>query len=176
MKYVYSIIFLLPMVLFSQYNHLKLEKEKVIYERVFEIDSMSKEDLKAQLQHAVSKINNIHNVQFSETFFSAELKNIIIDYKKYGYSYWKTPVPLNYPFSANVFVSFKEGKYRVTVSSMLFFISSSGMLDGPLTCETLLTKNGEKFKQNNTVIIGGEIIEKYLDETFTFDFNQNKEW
>ena len=176
MRYIYFLIFLLPAVVFSQYNYLKLEKEKVIYERIYEIDSLSKEDLKMQLQLAMSKVNNINNLQINETFISAELKNITIDYKKYGYSYWKTPIPVNHPFSANVFVSFKDGKYRVTVSSMMFYISSGGMLDGPFTCETLLTKRGKKFSQDKTRITGGQIIEKYLDDTFMFEFDFNDDW
>jgi hypothetical protein len=166
MKHLLTLLLLIPSLVRSQYQYLKLENSHIIFERIYSVDStLNKDEVEKMLTLNVPKISGI--TQFTKTpeIITANLANVDIDYRKYGGKWVNTAVFLNYPMFGQVSIVWKPAKYKVTVAGMYFDTHTSL---GLLKCDDILTsKKGSQFNiQQKTVITGGGYLERYLDELF----------
>ncbi len=157
------ILLLLPTSLLAQYDYLKFENSQIFFEKVYQLDSLSSEDIEQILIVTIPKIKDLSGFEKTQEIIVAKIHNAYIDYKKYGGKWGTTETILNYPFFSNVSIVWKDGRYRVTVSNIYFDANRYGTMK----CTDLLTKKkGTELSTDKSIIAAGQYIEKYLSDLF----------
>jgi hypothetical protein len=155
-----------PKKLQSQYSNLKLESSQLIFEKIYELDSASSEEIEKLIKEATPRTNGITDFQKSEDIVTARIDGIFIDYKKYGGRWGNTPAVLNYPFFGDLTILWKEGKYRVIVTNMYFKTDGFGIMK----CSEIFLKNrGTELRTGTDAVTAGMYIEKHLSDLFLFN-------
>ena len=117
-----------------------------------------------------------------------EFSNVLMNYKKAGFSYMGTPIILNETnkYSGSFKIEFKENRYRATIWNL----SSKGMnttlySDGigfgseiSTSLEQLLLKNNREEFRKNFYKVNGKIIDTtFIDlMDFTVETVKNDKW
>jgi hypothetical protein len=119
MKQVLFIVFCLitvstyPQV--TSYGNFKVSSQELIYQKVFLHDSASLE----KLADYYTNLPFVSNVAVSDGELSFTIDDLVVDYKKFGFSQVSTPsIVQTGKYSGKAIVSAKDGKYRVTVSDI----------------------------------------------------------
>jgi len=174
MKKLLLIIFLSPIYLFAQekgpYNHLKLENNQVVFQEVYQYDSLSAQKIKQALAAYVPTIKGLKDYQLEGDVITGVVAGYI-DYKKYGGKWGSTATFMNHPFTANVNFIWKDGRYRATATNIVFHTAGFGDMDA-----TMIFAKGKKVKvwdDRQIIIKAGEYIEQYLNELFTVKQSNN---
>ena len=111
----FSLITLLTTFGFSQatsYGNFKVSEQEIIYQKVFLHDSVTLE----KLQSFYAALPFVSDVAISGNELTFKMKDLVVDYKKFGFSQVATPSIIQTGrFSGTASVSAREGKYRVTV-------------------------------------------------------------
>jgi hypothetical protein len=101
----------------TTYGNFKAQDQELIYQKVFTQDSITVEKLSA-FYKAFPFVSNIQTAADEVTF---DMSDITVDYRKFQFSQVSTPpVILTGKYSGKVTVGVKDGKYRVTVNSIMF--------------------------------------------------------
>jgi len=101
----------------TSYGNFKTSEQELIYQKIFEQDSITPEKLVTfyQAQPWAS------NVQASGNEVTLDMNELKVDYKKFQFSQVATPPVIQTgKYSGKVAVGIKDGKYRVTVRSIVF--------------------------------------------------------
>lgn len=147
----------------GQYTNLSLENRQVTFEKKYNLDSMKANDVQSFLAATIPAVKNVVDYYNGSQVFTAKFDNAKIDYKKYGGKWGSSHIALNFPFSANISILWKDGAYKVTVTNLVFHTSA-----GDYTIEDVLTKKRESMWDNSDISTqAGSYIEKYLIEAFT---------
>lgn len=163
MKYLILTFLFAPFFGQAQYQYLKLENAQVSFEKVYSVESLTSSVIEKVLSNEVPKLKDLKGVQKSQDTIIAKIANTFIDYKKYGGRWRNTDVFMNYHFSGDVLISWKDGKYKVRVSNMYF---SKNDLD-KIKCSDMFTKSHRtQFGTRRIQINSGQYIEKYLADLF----------
>jgi hypothetical protein len=170
MKKLFLLTFLLlPAIAFGQaenpYKYLKLDNGSVFFERVYNIDSASAQEVESLLISKVPSVKDLSEFSRSSDVITGRLKDCLVDYKRYGGKWGNTLVLLNHPMFASISIVWKENKYRVTVSNIYFMTAGFGKMK---LDDTITKKRGQEFDQNNIVLRGGTYLEQYLSDLFDF--------
>lgn len=146
----------------SPYKSYKIDNGQLIYQQVYECDTMKADAISTMLSSEVPKIKGLKGYYKDGTVITAEFKNAMIDYRMMGGKWGSTPILLNSPFDANVTIEWKDYKYRVTISNIVFH-SAFGETD----LGSLLTKRKYSMWDNsNGARQVGDFTERYYTTLF----------
>ena len=188
MKTIFTILLLLiSSYIFSQvkYDYLKLENSQFFFQRVYDYDSLSANEIEKMLIINVPTLKNINDFQSSLSIITAKIDGGKIDYKKYGGSIWTVPNFLGFNFYGNVSIIWKDKKFRVTVTNMVFLNENFNKNTNQsifarslneYTVTDIFTKNkGTEMKTNKKLEESAIYIQSYLSELFTLN-RTKKDW
>lgn len=101
----------------TTYGNFKLEDQQLIYQKIFLQDSITL----TKINEYFSKQDFASNVNTGEGQVDFDVADLVVDYKKFGFSQVATPPVIQTgKFSGHVTISAKEGKYRVTIRDIMF--------------------------------------------------------
>lgn len=166
------IVIFSPLFSNAQYAWIKMEKGDVFFEKVYSVDSTDAKQIEQMLMTGVPRAKDVSNFTKTPDMITAEIKNCLVDYKKYGGKWGTTAVYMNHPFFAAVSILWKDNKYKVTVSNMYF--DTAGL--GKMTGSDIFTKRGKELDQSKIVVRSGEYLEQYLSDLFYMVKNQKSDW
>lgn len=121
MKRLFNILLLIvPFAAGAQtltYGNFKAVDQEIVYQKVFTEDSVTAQKLAAYYT-ALPYVSNVQNTADEVSF---DMNDITVDYKKFQFSQIQTPPVIQTgKYSGKVTIGVKDGKYRVTVRSILF--------------------------------------------------------
>ena len=112
------LILLVPVVALSQtteFGSFKIVNTEIIYQKVFTCDSITMEKLQAFLSSA----QNVSSVSITNGVLTAELRELVVDYKKFGLTQVATPPIIQTgKFSGKISAEARDGRYRITVDGL----------------------------------------------------------
>lgn len=175
MKTIFTFLFLLPCICFAQdnpYQYFKLTDGIVTFEKVYEV-SDTNTNVERLLTLNVPKIPGIFEYNKTNEIITAKLKGVEIDYKKFGGKWANTWTAVLHPMYADVIIVWKDRKYRVTVSNIIFIpIAASfslGLTDG------MTKKGGTMFDDSKIILRSSKYVETTLSNLFEIKEN-NDDW
>src|SRR5688572_13300233 len=99
------------------YGDFKTADQEIIYQKVIANDSITI----AKLEAYYKKQTYISNLEVKPEGIQFDMNDINVDYKKFQYSQVNTHIVMQTgKYSGKVTVGVKDGKYRITVKSILF--------------------------------------------------------
>lgn len=105
-------------LLYSQttaYSNFKLAEQEIIYQKVFEKDSITS----AKLEAYYKTLSYVTNLEAKSDGIQFDVNDITVDYKKFQFSQVNTPLIIQTgKYSGKVSISIKDGKYRITIKSI----------------------------------------------------------
>jgi hypothetical protein len=111
---------MIPLVVSAQttsYGNFKVDTQELIYQKIFTLDGVAVDSL----VKFYSKLPYISNVTPEADGLTFDLNDVVVDYKKFGFSQVATPPVIQTgKYSGKVTVGVKDGRYRVTVRSIVF--------------------------------------------------------
>jgi hypothetical protein len=121
MKIYFLILFCTVSILshaqITTYGNFKTADQELIYQKIFTDDSVTAEKISA-FYTALPFVSNLQTTGGEVTF---DMNDITVDYRKFQFPQVGTPpVILTGKYSGKVTVGVKDGKYRVTVNSIMF--------------------------------------------------------
>ena len=110
----------LPLVASAQttsYGNFKVDTQELIYQKIFTLEGVAVDSL-VKFYGNLPYISNITPEADGLTF---DLNEITVDYKKFGFSQVATPPVIQTgKYTGKVTIGIKDGRYRVTVRSIVF--------------------------------------------------------
>ena len=101
----------------TAYGNFKASEQELIYQKIFEQDSITPEKLVAFYTAQPWAAN----VQTTGNEVTLDMNDLKVDYKKFQFSQVATPPVIQTGrYSGKVAIGIKDGKYRVTVRAILF--------------------------------------------------------
>ncbi|ACU61336.1 hypothetical protein [Chitinophaga pinensis] len=154
------------------YSHLVIQDGQVLFEEIYKLDSVASEDVKLRLSQYVPGIKNLVDYHLEGDVITARFSGAMIDYRKYGGKWGNTAVYLNHPFSANINIVWKEGKYKAAVTNIVFHTAGFG----DVYATELLSKgkSERKWLTGKMAVQAGTYINDYLYDQFVL--KENKKW
>jgi hypothetical protein len=173
MKYFLALILFYSFSGTAQYNNLKLENGQVYFEKVFTLDSAKIAAVERLLTINIPKTKDVGDFTKASDIITAKIKNALIDYKKYGGTWFNTPACLDLPFFGDVSIIWKDQKYRVTITNMYFKSDKFGIMK----CSDEFTKrNRKEWDGSKNTIKSTDYIDKYFTDLFAINRNSVENW
>jgi hypothetical protein len=168
MKKVLLIIHFLMLnciILFAQspYKYFKISEEKFVYEKVFEVDSLSASQIDSLLIQYLPTATSIQNIKSNNGLITANFVNLFNNHAT-----WKV-----YPLNANIIIKIKNGKYMVIVNSIVFstiapVFGMNQMIAQSVPAETYFLKHSPAEYRTRGDLQGlAVILENQLTDIFT---------
>ncbi len=154
----------------TSYKYLKKINNQVIFEKTFVLDSLKSETIEDLLTSSFPGISDVSSFQKSIKIISFDLKNVYVDYKKYGLKKMTMNPILAFPMSCNVSVIWKDGRYRITASNISFNVVSFGVQK--LTDHIL--SDELRFDDKKIVTSMGHCLENFFSDKFNVDLVNSK--
>lgn len=99
----------------TAYGNFKLVDQEIIYQKIFEQDSITP----AKLEAYYTKLPYVSNLTTQADGVEFDVTDMTVDYKKFQFSQVATPAIIQTgKYSGKVSVGVKDGRYRVTVKSI----------------------------------------------------------
>lgn len=99
----------------TAYGNFKLADQEIIYQKVFEQDSITP----AKLETYYKTLPYVANLTAKSDGVEFDVNDMTVDYKKFQFSQVATPAIIQTgKYSGKVSVSVKDGRYRVTVKTI----------------------------------------------------------
>lgn len=99
----------------TSYGNFKLVDQEIIYQKVFEQDSLTP----AKLETYYKTLPYVANLTTKADGVEFDVNDMTVDYKKFQFSQVATPAIIQTgKYSGKVSVSVKDGRYRVTIKSI----------------------------------------------------------
>lgn len=99
----------------TSYGNFKLVDQEIVYQKVFEEDSITP----AKLEAYYKTLPYVANITVKGDGVEFDVNDLTVDYKKFQFSQVATPAIIQTgKYSGKASVSVKDGKYRVTVKSL----------------------------------------------------------
>ncbi len=181
MKKIYAFLFLSIFAFGfssdSPYRYLKIIDNQVVFQKVYEMEGLSESDVERLLTSNTPKVKNLTEFRKYEGVITARLNEADIDLTKYGLSVWSNyDALLNHPLFCDVSIDWKEGKYRVTLSSLLFKAEGLGDITGTDAYCKILKKGNKEWSTVKNRVKGGLLLERYLSDLFDFSTKTQEDW
>lgn len=174
MKKLLFIFVLASGLMFGQMENFVIDGSQVSWQKVYDTDKTFDE--------VVSSIKNRNNIIVKvekENYIEGEISNLIMDYRKAGFSRMGTPFVLNddNKYSGYFKIEFKDGKYRASARNITSKGANLTLYSGGLGMGSNMDTSLEKMALNNR----GEVRKvfpklagKIIDTTFInlFDFTK----
>lgn len=115
--FLLSVIWIQGVAQVTTYGNFKLEDQQMIFQKIFLHDSVTLD----KIGEYFGKQPFAKNVSVTDGEVTFDLNELIIDYKKFGFSQVATPSVIQTgKFFGRVSITVKEGKYRVSVRDINF--------------------------------------------------------
>lgn len=99
----------------TSYGNFKLAEQEIIYQHVFEQDSLTP----AKLETFYKTLPYVSNITIQTDGLAFEVNDMTVDYKKFQFSQVATPAIIQTgKYSGSVTIAIKDGRYRVTVKAI----------------------------------------------------------
>lgn len=99
----------------TAYGNFKLADQEIIYQKVFEKDSITP----AKLEAYYKTLPYVSNITTKADGVEFDVNDMTVDYKKFQFSQVATPAIIQTgKYSGKVSIGVKDGRYRVTVKSI----------------------------------------------------------
>lgn len=99
----------------TSYGNFKLVDQEIIYQKIFEKDSITP----AKLDAYYKTVPFVSNVKIQGDGVEFDIHDLTVDYKKFQFSQVATPPIIQTgKFSGKATVNVKDGRYRVTVKGL----------------------------------------------------------
>lgn len=152
----------------TNYKYLKKINNQIVFEKVYLFDSLSSEEIEDFLIFSIPNISDVSSFQKSTKIISFSLRNVYIDYKKYGLRRMTMSPLLAFPMSCNMSIVWKDGKYKITASNITFNVVSFGIQK--LTDHIL--NDSLWFDNKKVVTTMGHCVELFFAEKFKIETNK----
>jgi hypothetical protein len=175
MKRIIYLILLTSSTLISQteLNNFEIESDNnIVYKRVFDNKGKSKEDI-------ISFFKSLSNVNIKKTsdYLEGNIKDMNINYKKYGGKYMNTLILLNQKMNSKIKIQFKENNYRVILRDMKFYDDVSLYSTTTLKesdnithfSDFMVKKKKGQLRKSKTLRKGLEYMDKHFKDVFTYN-------
>jgi hypothetical protein len=159
----------------TAYGNFKLADQEIIYQKVFEQDSITP----AKLEAYYKTLPYVSNVTSKADGVEFDMNDMTVDYKKFQFSQVATPAIIQTgKYSGRVSVSAKDGRYRVTVKSIQ--LTGDNVYKKITTRENLTTYAA---KNNGTILhpdwcrpnqLG--LLDKALTDRLQYKGEENSDW
>ena len=164
---------------FSQvkFDYLKLEDNQVIFECIYDIDSLSASEIEKVLISTVPSLKNVVNFNNNQSIITAKIKSDKIDYKRYGGKTMTASTFLAWDMDGNVSIVWKDSKYKVTVSNITFTFMNifTGGSQSMTITDIFTKKNGAEMRTNTKLQESGNYVQQHLVDLFKLN-KLKKEW
>ena len=149
----------------TNYQYLKKVNNQIIFEKIYFLDSLKIEEVERNLISKISEIYPLQSFKKSSKIISFPLKNVQIDYNKYGLNKLTMNPILGFPLSCNISVIFKDEKCIITASDIFFKVVNyeEQRLTDHILNDKLL------FDYNIIVTMLGKCVESFFLDEFNFD-------
>ncbi|WP_443937641.1 hypothetical protein [Pedobacter sp. MW01-1-1] len=149
---------------------LILKNNAVLFEKTY-FTTLSNKELKQKLKlflPSVKAFQLTSDANQNDEQLSGRLTDFLINYRKYGGTHLFTPEIMNTPIQANVIIQIREGKYRVTISEIIFKNANTAPDSGePTTADDLFTRaKRSKIRTNETSLNCAHYMSRDLAESF----------
>lgn len=151
----------------TNYKYLKKINNQIIYEKIYNLDSLNASQIETILVSNIPNITDVSDFQKGTNLITFSIKGVYIDIKKYGLSRWNMNGCLAFPMSSNVSIVWKDGKYKITVSNITFNVVSFGVQK----LSNHLLRNDGTFDERKAQTSFGHCVEDYLTDKFTINTN-----
>lgn len=167
----------------AQIENFTLENRQVTWNKVFETPK-TKEIIKTEIESR----NNLKITSVTGDAIIGEFSNLIMNYKKAGFSYMGTPIILNETnkFNGSFKIEFKENRYRATIWNLSSKGMNTALYSGGIgfgseittSLEQLLLKNNREEFRKNFYKVNGKILDTtFIDlMDFTIEAKKNDKW
>ncbi|WP_133177795.1 hypothetical protein [Chitinophaga parva] len=147
---------------FPAYKNLKLENGQVFFEKVYNRDSMSAAQVEFLLEQTVPKVKNLTDFKKEGSVITGRLKGALVDYKSFGHKWGSTPTVLNWPFEADISIFWKDFKYKVTITNIVFkdVFGLTDLSDG------ITKKHRTQYRDGEGAVAWGTYTDEYLERLF----------
>lgn len=171
MKYLFFfILFALNLQVQAQdfVSNFRLSNRKALYEHVFLNEEIS--DLKESLKKQLLTTGGITNVQDNGQYLTAEINEMIIDYRKYGATYFEISFPLTKPIRGKLMIEFRDGRYKAHISDIVFIDNDyrKGINDFSLE-EAFVRNNRQEFRSRSSIQHSLHLMNLHFMEIFTLN-------
>lgn len=163
----------------NPYTYLKIDNDQLIYEKVFNIDSCNAAQIETKLIAYLPTAKGVTNVKTTNGLITANFVNLLIDYKKYGGSTGGIAIFAASPLNANITIQIKDGRYKVTVSSIVFLVNMLGTFGAQVVttnAESVFLKGQIKeYRTRENIVESGGYMEQQFTDIFTLKA-VNQDW
>jgi hypothetical protein len=175
MKKILYLILFTTSTLISQteLNNFEIESgNNIVYKRVYENKGNSKEDI-------ISFFKSLPNINITNISDDVEgnIKDMNINYKKYGGRYMNTLILLNQKMNSKIKIQFKDNNYRVILRDMKFYDDVSLYSTTTLKendnvthfSDFMVKKKKGQFRKSKTLRKGLEYMDNHFKDIFTYN-------
>lgn len=177
MKKLFLLLILVSGFTFAQIENFVIDGSQVSWQKVYETDNGFEEIIES-----LKNRNNLIIKEKNESSIEGEISNLIMDYRKAGFSRMGTPFVLNddNKYSGYFKIEFKDGKYRASARNITSKGASLTLYSGGLGMGSNLDTSLEQMALNNKGEIRKsfpKVAGKIIDATFInlFDFTKKKD-
>lgn len=132
---------------FDEFYNFKILNESVVWQFVYQVDKTEKGIIKYFKDSKLFRVDDMDSVSIN-----GSVDNKPIEYQKYKFSSMGTPMYIsNSNCSYNISIDVKDGRYRVTISRVMFASTINMSMNGISTNSNQLSSLNEyayNFKRN----------------------------
>lgn len=165
------LLLLIALPVLSQTKHTEndfvLENGKMYWEHVYHAPGQKSDDLIKHFQKEVLTNYKQDNLQILDNIISFEIRNDIVNFRKYGGTMMGTAIFAQMEINYLVVIDFKDEKYKVIIKDIFLdnkafgLVHSSGKLE-----EYTAKKSVSVFQTNNIVTTGLNYQHQHFIEKF----------
>ncbi len=167
----------------GQEENFTLNNQQVKWSKVFETTKT-----KQKIKNEIENRNNLKIISVNDSLIVGEFSNLLMNYKKAGFSYMGTPIILNETnkFNGSFKIEFRENRYRATIwdlnskglNTSLYSEGIGFNSDITTSLEQLLLKNNKEEFRKNFYKINGKILDTTFNDlmNFTAETSNNDKW
>lgn len=177
--------FLLPLLLILSQavsaqdfaSNFRLIKGKVVYENILHNEELT--GLKEPLIKQLYSTGGITNIQDKGNYLTADINEMIIDFRKYGATYLDVSYALNKVIRGKLIIEFRDGRYKANISDIVFYDNPPSKDSGEFLLEEVFVRNTrQEFRSRHTVKLSLHVMDMQFREIFTIKEDEQvaKDW
>jgi hypothetical protein len=167
----------------GQPENFTQDNNQVTWSKVFETTKT-----KEKIKNEIGNRNNLKIISVTDSLIVGEFSNLVMNYKKAGFSYMGTPIILNETnkFNGSFKIEFRENRYRATIWNLSSKGMNTSFYSGGIglgseistSLEQLLLKNNREEFRKNFYKVNGKILDTtFIDlMDFTVETIKNDKW
>lgn len=169
MKYFFlSLLLILTLPALAQdfASNFRLSSGKAVYEHILYNEATS--NLKESLKKQLLSTGGITNIQDKGQYLTADIYEMMIDYRKYGATNFDITPPLAYPFRGKLLIEFRDGRYKANIRDIVFIDKDYSTRTNYIPLEkTFVRNNRQEFRSRPNILRSLRIMNMHFMEIFT---------